>query len=175
MGRAIANYLRARKLAPRFEDVDANLRYAIAETEDKVFQPAAPFIKNIVFWADDFSKLEYLQALLAVNLLFWLTAAARIVKRADALETVRKILLLALALTTLSAGTKFYADAAYRAGVILDERVDVKSGQDADHVTLFRLHAGAVVNITGSEGDWYKIEAGEEKKGWVRKQFIDRV
>lgn len=175
MGKAIMNYQRARNLAPRFEDIDANLRYAIAETEDKLSDPPPPFVKNIIFWMDNFSRLEYAQGILAINLLFWLTAAVSVIKRTNALGIVKKTLLFLLVLATISAGAKFYADTTHQSGVVLDNRIDIKSGQGADNVTLFQLHAGAIINITETHGDWYKIEISEEKKGWAHKKSIGIV
>jgi len=173
-GQAILNYTRAKKLVPRFEDLDANLRYAVRQTEDKILATPTPFPKNILFWLDDFSPREYALAILAVNGLFWLTLMAWLYFRTNALGVARSVLLAVLLVTAISAGARFYTDSRYPAGVVLAKQIDVKSAQGADNVTLFQLHEGAGVTIRDEEEGWYKIELGDGKKGWAPKNAVGK-
>ncbi|MFQ5672400.1 MAG: SH3 domain-containing protein [Nitrospinales bacterium] len=173
-GRAILNYSRAKKLIPRFEDLDANLRYVARQTEDKIIETRPPFLKNIIFWLDDFSPREYALAILAVNGLFWLTLMAWLYFGTSALGLARNVLLAVLLVTTVSAGARFYTDSRYPSGVVLEKQIDVKSAQGTDNVTLFQLHEGAVVNIRDEAEGWYKIELLDGKKGWAPKNGVGR-
>ena len=75
LGAAIFNYNQAKKLIPRFEDLEANFRYAIHETIDKK-ENSLSGLKSFIFWIDDFSKSEYVYVSLIANLLFWVTMMA---------------------------------------------------------------------------------------------------
>lgn len=172
LGAAIFNYSRAKKIIPRFEDLDANLRYAIRETNDKIIETHSPNLKNIIFWLDDFGPHEYRGALLMVNLLFWLTLMAWWTFRTTVLGLARNIIFVLLLLIVVSAGARFYSDSQYRVGVVLAKAIDVKSARGMDNVTLFQLHEGAIVNITDEMEEWYKIELAGEKKGWAPKTSI---
>lgn len=172
IGQAVLNYSRAKKLVPRFGDVEANLRYAIRETPDKLMETSSPFLKNVIFWVDDFNQLEYVQAILIANFLFWLAMIGGLVFRTGAMDAARKVLLFILLITVISGGAKFYADSQYQTGVVLEKQIDVKSAQGTDNVTLFQLHEGAIINIRDEEGEWYKIELNDGKKGWAPKKSI---
>ena len=49
-GHAILNYLRAKTLLPRNENLDANLRYAISQTVDQLNPPPKGLISGLLFW-----------------------------------------------------------------------------------------------------------------------------
>ena len=57
-------------------------------------------------------------------------------------------------------------------GVILAKKIELKSGQGEDNVTLFQLHEGTVVSIIDRENDWVQIELNDGKKGWAQERFI---
>ena len=48
-GHAILNYLRAKLLLPRDENLDANLRYAISQTTDQLHPPQGGFLSGLIF------------------------------------------------------------------------------------------------------------------------------
>ena len=54
-----------------------------------------------------------------------------------------------------------------KTGVIIVNKVSVKSGLDSSNATLFELHEGAVVKITEKRGNWFEIRLNEKQKGWV--------
>lgn len=174
-GSAVLNYSRAKKLVPRFESVEANLRHAILKTPDQLMETIPPFLNNVMFWLDDFNLLEYTRAMIAANFLFWLAMAAWLFFRTPAMNLTRNFLFALLILTAVSAGGKFYTESTHKTGVVMEKRIDVKSERGPDHVTLFELHEGAIINIGDEEEEWYKIELKDGKKGWAPKKFIAQV
>ena len=51
-GHAILNYLYAKTLLPRNENLDANLRYAISQTTDQLHPPQSGFLSGTLFWPE---------------------------------------------------------------------------------------------------------------------------
>ena len=74
-----------------------------------------------------------------------------------------------LMLIFFSTGLKYYLQSNQQIGVILVNKVDIKSDRDIQDVTLFELHEGAIISIKQEEGDWINISLDKEKSGWIPK------
>ncbi|MGY8765718.1 MAG: tetratricopeptide repeat protein, partial [Nitrospinaceae bacterium] len=59
IGPAILNYLLAKSLLPRNESIEANLKYAINKTVDRLDPPRTGFIQELFFWVQAASLNEY--------------------------------------------------------------------------------------------------------------------
>ena len=57
-------------------------------------------------------------------------------------------------------------------GVVIVNKVSVKSGLDSSNTTLFELHEGALVKITEERKNWFEIRLNEKQKGWVPKDTL---
>jgi len=88
------------------------------------------------------------------------------------MDIVRKTMLAILVLAVVSTMVKWRLDSSHNFGVILANKIDVKSGMDNNLVTLFQLHEGAVVAIEKEDADWYKIKLKDGKSGWAKKDAI---
>lgn len=171
-GKAILNYLRAKRLLPRDKDIDANLKYATQETLESLEWKKPSLLSTFFFWASDFSFQEHLQILVAINLLFWISMGVWLVKKTETLDIMRKSLMALLLVALVSTMVKWHLDTSQKLGVVFANKIDVKSGMDPEQVTLFQLHKGAVVFIEEEKGDWYKIELSDGKSGWAKKSLI---
>ncbi len=169
-GHAIYNYLKAKTLIPRDKDLDANLKSAFQETTDHLEEKHANNI--LFFWLNDFNFQESIQALVIINLIFWISLAGWIYFRTGFWDLARKTMLCLLILAAITAVAKYHANTRSIYGVVLAKTADIQSTPEPDNVTLFQLHEGAVVSITEKKDDWYKIELPDEKKGWIKKESI---
>ncbi len=176
-GLSILNYLRAQQLLPRNADLQANLNYATQNTEDKIAPKRSGILRNLFFWLDSINRNENLLALALANFLFWTSLTLWLIYRNRVFDILRKT---ALALTLaglISNGAMSYLDFGSRnqRGVVLTKLVEVKSSFGKGHVTLFRLHEGAVVSILGEKDQWNQIQLEEDKKGWTLKTALGAV
>ncbi|MBI4389442.1 MAG: SH3 domain-containing protein [Nitrospinae bacterium] len=172
IGPAVLSYLKAKSLIPRDKDLEANLKTAIQETNDRLEGIPPGLLKTILFWLDDFSRTETVRFLIAANLLFWLAMTGRLFFKNAYWDAARNVFLIVLCLAAISTAGKFYAESGPDLGVVFEKTADVKSSPAGDSVTLFQLHEGAPVAITGEKDGWYRIELGEDKKGWVQKESV---
>ena len=170
IGPDIHNYLKAKSLLPRDKDLDANLKSAFQETIDRLEGKQAGNI--FLIWLENFNFLETLQILALANLLFWLSLTGWICFRSRLWDLGHKTTLALLILAITSASAKYYTETNNVSGVVLAKTADIKSTPEPDNVTLFQLHEGAVVSITGRKDDWYKIELPDDKKGWVKNASV---
>jgi len=166
-GKAILAYLKAKSLLPRDEDVQANLNYAIYETVDKLDWNRSVNGRSLFLWVDDATFEEHLMILLMVNIVFWLAMGIWVCQRNRVMDVSRKFLLGALLLTLAATGFRWQLETHWDYGVVLQEKIQIRSEPDKDRVALFELHEGAVVKIEEEKSNWYKITLPNGETGWV--------
>lgn len=171
---AILNYAKAQNLLPRDEDVEANLRYAVHQTEDQLDGRKPHVLESILFWVHDLNLSEHKTVLFWINLAFWIAMAVQLRHQTSATQSVRNILLAFLVLTLVSTGFRWYQETHQSIGVILPQQIDVHSGWNTTTAVLFQLHQGTLVSISQEKEKLYKIELSDGKKGWVLKSNIAR-
>jgi tetratricopeptide (TPR) repeat protein len=162
-GPAILNYIRARKWIPRDENLKANLKFATQQTQDKIEPPTSE--GTFFFWNNDLNLNELIDLALGLNLVFWLSLSLWLYF--PALKIVRNTLACLVLLSFISIGVKLKSESDLKLAVVLAKKVAIKSGRAVDAVTLFQLHEGAPVTITGSHENWLEVRLNEEQKGWV--------
>lgn len=57
-------------------------------------------------------------------------------------------------------------------GIVSGSVVNVRSKPDISSEVLTKLDKGAKVDIYERSGDWYRISIGDERFGWVNKEFL---
>ncbi len=169
-GYAILNYIRALKWIPRNENLQANLKFAIQQTQDKIELPPPGTLNVLFFWVNDFNINELTYFAMFLNLIFWLCMALWIYF--PALKIARNALLFLLLLSFVSIGVKIKSESDIKIGVVLANSLQVKSGRDADAITLFKLHEGALITVTGKHDSWLEVRINEKQKGWVPQNSI---
>ncbi len=167
-GPAVLNYIRARKWIPRDENLAANLKFAIQQTQDKMEPPTPGAL--FFFWNNDLNLNELIYLAIGLNFIFWLSLSLWLYF--PALKIVRNTFLCLVLLSFISIGVKLKSEFDLKLAVVLTKRVEVKSGRAEDAVTLFQLHEGAPVIITDSHENWLEIRLNEEQKGWVPKKSM---
>jgi tetratricopeptide (TPR) repeat protein len=169
-GLAILNYVRAQNLIPRDENLVANLKFAIQQTQDKIEAPHLGTLNILFFWVKDFSLSELLYFSICLNFVFWCTLALWMFF--PYLKIARNTLLFILMLSFISIAVKIKNESDLKLGVILSEKVEVKSGRSLDTITLFQLHEGALVNIVGKHDNWLEVRLNDKQKGWVPQNSL---
>jgi len=172
MGKAILNYLKARQLLPRDNNLDANINYAIAETVDRLQVPPAEGLYKIFFWVNDLTLTELIKGLVIINLLFWTLLAVQSIKADNNLDWARNITLGILLIALLSIVVKSKLQSDVILGVIQPEKVAVQSESGSNKVVLFELHEGAIVTIKNRNPGWVQIAVADNKVGWVPEKVV---
>jgi len=166
-GSAILNYIRAYKLIPRDENLQANLNFAIQQTRDKIPLPEQSSLSTLFFWVNDLSLSENLKMIFSVNIIFWLTLIAWFYFRSKTFRLIRNLFFYILLFGIVSVIVKLNLEIGSKTGVVIVNKVSVKSGLDSSNATLFELHEGALVKITEERKNWFEIRLNEKQKGWV--------
>ena len=169
-GPAVLNYVRAQKWIPRDENLEANLKFAIQQTQDKIEPPAPGTLSTLFFWSNDFNLNELIYLAIGLNFVFWVSLALWLYF--PSLKIIRNALFCFLLLSFFSIGVKLKSESDFKLAVVLAERVEIKSGRAEDAVTLFQLHEGALVTVTDKYENWLEVRLNDEQKGWVPKNSI---
>ena len=171
-GSAILYYLRAQSLLPRNENLDANLRYAINQTQDQLSPSRGGLTHSLFFWVDSINLIEHFEILILFNIIFWCICIGSVYYRKSPWKSLKKISLAILLLAFFSTGLKYYLLSEHKIGVIMGKKVDVKSDRNIQNVTLFELHEGAIITVNQEDNEWAHILVSTDISGWVPIESI---
>ena len=169
---SIIYYLRAKQLIPRNVNLQANLRYAISQTQEQLSPPKNRLITGILFWIESINMAEHYIILFFTNIIFWLICICSVYYRKPAWHSMKKIALAILLLAFFSTVMKNYLLSKQKIGVVTDKIVAVKSDRNNKNITLFKLHEGAIILINEEDKEWLNVSVESEKTGWVAKNSI---
>ena len=172
LGEAILEFERASRLEPNDEDTSANLSYLRTLIVDEIHQTGALtttfFLERLLGSVTlDHAAAMFIAAWLIVGILIGLgiMTPSRRVRRANAwLIAMSSALLLA---TGILFGVKLTRDRTLVEGVILEAKVDVRSGPGEENTTLFTIHEGLKVRIRDDRGSWKQISLENGLNGWL--------
>ncbi len=171
LGQAVASYLRARRLAPRDQDIQTNLAWVRQHIKDlELTEGKLPlFIAQAAAVISAFTLDQWGFALL---LTAWITAmlVAWGWYREDFGTHLRRTLLICgaclMVVATVTAGRWVHEEVRNEAVVIV-KVAEVKSGPAENFPVLFQVHDGLTVNIEGEREGWVRIGLGGEWVGWL--------
>jgi tetratricopeptide (TPR) repeat protein len=175
LGRAILWYERSAKLIPGDPDLMFNLDYARSLSKDAADEGATPIVRIIFFWNYQLSSRTIVVLAVGGNLLFWGLAVARRFTGRRMLRRAAIVVLIPSVVFVMTAGFNFYSAANSRLGIILPERISIRSGWEQTSTELFVLHAGAKVQVVKSATDHLLIRFSKDKIGWVQRSSLGLI
>ena len=182
MGRAVLNYLRARRLAPFDEDITANLAFVRKQLDNPNSQEAATpvfvQISELAPWITfNQSAVATLLSWLILGLLAVLYLWGRRFRKAIALRQFAAVAILCIFVFGAFAIGK-HADRLHweQIAVVTAETTGVFGGPTIGREARFNLEAGSEVRLVETLGAWSKIaifDSGVE--GWIASSDAERV
>lgn len=174
LGRSILWYERALKLIPGDPDLNFNLNFARSLVKDEREDKRASLLKVLFFWKDLLSEKSIRWIAVISNLVFWLILAASLLPlkalgTATATSVFKYITLAITLVFTLTSFYHYFAERNINHGIILSEKVSVRSGFTENATELFVLHSGTKVKIERQNQDYFRIYFSEDKIGWLKK------
>jgi tetratricopeptide (TPR) repeat protein len=169
LGEAIYHYRLAHDLAPRDEDVTANLEYARFLAVDATENEAAKTDRRAESWLDRVTSEEILRwAPILASLAALFGIAGQLVRRAAVPAGRAASVFLGLwGVCVASAAFVAVWTAREPEAVILAKEVEVKNGPGATSATAFVLHEGAEVAVERERDGWIEISLPGELRGWI--------
>jgi hypothetical protein len=178
LGRAILDYERARRLAPRDPDIAANLKFAEQRlgVDDVNAPPHAwqRFLRSVI---ESRSPTEWGIYELAA---LWLTALAigvciYIPRLRTGLLVIATAAFVGFAASAFALGREVLNDRTAPAAVVVAGETEARFAPVPDSTTHFKLTEGTRVAIREGRGQWLFVERADGQQGWVKSEAVERV
>jgi len=170
MGRAIAAYREAERLAPRDPDVRANLRFARNQVEGPS-RPASRWHR----WLGALTANEWTTLAAAAFWLLFLLLAAMQWRPALARRLRTPALAAAGALVAFAAGLGLTLanDRENPVAIVTAREVVVRAGPFDDALSAFNVHDGAELTVLDRKDDWFQVSDGGKHVGWLKREAVE--
>jgi hypothetical protein len=173
IGRAILNYERAARLAPRDADIRANLQAAREQITDSITTDQSALNQLTIFARSWLTLNEMALAALALWFSFaacWLVYRRRPIAWWRSLLIVTAVLLLG---GIFSLGTRLYLETSRPTGIIVAPEAAVSSSPGEQYPSQFSLPGGTAVHILNQRPQWTRITlSGDRLQGWVPTEAV---
>ncbi len=178
IGKAIVNYERALRLAPRDRDMKVNLKLAKSMTVDKIEASEKGFILNLAllpygkFNINEltiFILIFYLAMILLLVLSIFFIAKRRGIFYGVGASAVLFIIF------SIFLFAKIHNENILRKAVVISNKVDVRSGPKEDYLLQFTLHEGTVLSVVEERQDWYEIDLSKDLRGWLPRDSVEII
>jgi len=173
-GQALVYYERARKAAPRDEDLNWNIGVLKDSLKDKVEDRSHFAVAAMKSFLDRWSLRELAFCFTALLALAALLSLAGFFSAQLPLRAFWTPAIIALVFSGALFALKAWDSKDPRA-VILDKEVTAYYGPSDGETKAFVLHEGAEGRVTDESGDWLYISLQNKNAGWVRKNACEIV
>jgi tetratricopeptide (TPR) repeat protein len=177
LGQAIKNYIRAKRLNPRDDDIRANLEFARQFAIDKIeISQETIFFQYINRFFDSFSLTEI--SWIALILYFGVMAiilSCYIYRWWRIPSPAVVVFLVIFVISATFAGVKFDRDVLTRGGVVISQQIDIRNGPGEDYNTQFTAHSGLTFKIDREELGYYLVDFENRLKGWIKIQAVAEI
>jgi tetratricopeptide (TPR) repeat protein len=169
IGRAIAAYRQAQRLAPRDPDIRANLQFARNQVQGPTF--------SIGRWQRWLSRLTLNEWTVLAATAFWLLflllallqwrPALKAALRAAVLASAAGTVLLAACL-----GAALCQARCVRIAIVVKPEAVVRAGWFQESKEAFTVHDGAELRVLDQNDKWLQVSADALRLGWVPREDV---
>lgn len=179
LGRAILSYERVLRLVPGDDDARFNLEYCRQRIVDREEVPQHWIADAYQGWTRFVGKdgeawlllWIYLPAMVSVGA--WMLGHEPRMQRLARFAAITLLVLLAPVAGLLV--VRLSSEASESGAVVMDQKVEGRSGPDEGHATLFTIHEGLKVQVRNESGDWAQVLLPNGLNGWVPASSVERI
>jgi tetratricopeptide (TPR) repeat protein len=168
VGRAIAAYRQAERLAPRDPDLRANLQFVRNQIQGPSVVPNR--------WQRWLGRLTVNEWTVLASIVFWLWLLSLVLGQlrpafrpplrsfrvCSGAGAAALCLCLSAALLTRSAPT----------AIVIARDVAVRNGPLDESQTAFTVHDGAELTVLDHKEGWLQVSAGDQPRGWLKREQV---
>ena len=169
-GRAIAAYRRAELLAPRDDEVRANLGFVRKQVEDPAVRES--------WWEDRLGALTLNEWTMLAAGAFWLSFVLFALRQIRPVwrSRLRGLTAGIVVLTILSCACLGAAATVYftkQTAVVIAPEVVARSGPFTEAQDAFKAHDGAELAVLNRREDWLQVSDGSGRIGWLPAKQVE--
>ena len=172
-GQALAAYRKAKLYRPRDQNLEANLKQALASAPGRLAEGLVPWWKHVLFWSTLLSYPEKMAACCGVFCLGALLAAGALWRRSRRLYHFSLAAVLIACLLGAEAALAWYEINCVHHAVVIKEVV-ARKGMGAKYEPAFDqpLKDGAEFSIIDRSGDWVFGHFEGIGDGWLHRDAV---
>ena len=176
LGKAIANYERARGLMPRDSDLKANYNFALSQVINNFTPEQKPLIGRV---ADKYASKFTINEMCIILLVLYMALIFFIILRLY-VYSLRQYVAFFVSPIVLIMLINIFAlvpqvKKMNKTAVVVIESIDSRFEPLEAATSHFRLFEGAKVLILQERSNWYKIERLDKKAGWVEAMALEII
>ncbi len=177
LGDAIYYWEKAQQKLPGDQDVRENLDLASLLIVDRMEMPPDPWPIKILSRARGLLSIGQ-ETKIAVILFVVLNVAFAVYLLAGNPRVVSRALFACSAFGLLflifacSLSWKIYEQGHNKQAIVIEQKVDVRSGPGDENIAVFTIHEGIKVRVLGSNNGWYQISLPNGWSGWLQQSYL---
>jgi tetratricopeptide (TPR) repeat protein len=177
LGYAIYYWEKALQKLPTDHEIQENIDLARLMIVDRLETPEEPppirFLKRVSTMLTITQESWLLLALFVVsNALFALYLLTKNPRRSYRALIGCLVVGFLFVLVGCSLSWKIYERDYRKEGIVVEQKVDVRSGPGDENVTVFTIHEGIKVRVLQSNNGWCQVSLPNGWNGWLQQEFI---
>lgn len=178
LGYAVLYYLKARRLAPTDDDIEANLdfvrQFMPTRLEGVEVNPLVEFLNLLV---DPFTlnRLAWIASLAFIIFILFLAAVVHFHMGGLGVRLIGYLLFVAMVITLGMATYKFRNDVLTEKGVIIATESSIYSAPAADSDVEFVGTYGLTFEVLGAADEYRLVVFENKRRGWIKKDDIEII
>ncbi len=177
LGEAIYYWEKARQKLPADPDIRENLEWANLMIVDRIETRADPLPVRVLsavpglFTINQESCIVFV-LFIAANLLFSMSLLLKDSGNSFRSFIASMVIALLFVVSGCLLGWKIYETDYRKKGVVIEQKVDVRSSPGSGNITVFTIHEGIKVQIHESTNGWYQISLPNGWNGWLQQNYV---
>ena len=177
LGEAIYCWEKARQRMPADRDIVENLELANLMTVDRIETRLDPFPVRFLSRISGLLTIRQesgitLALFIAANLLFSTYLLAKSPRNSFRALVASMAISVLFVVSGCSLSWKIYQRDYRKSGVVIEQKVDVRSGPGPENVTVFTVHEGIKVRVLGAANGWYQVSLPNGWNGWLQQKEL---
>jgi tetratricopeptide (TPR) repeat protein len=177
LGEAIYYWEKAQQKFPSDQDARENLEFANLMIVDRIETPADPLPMRILsalprlLTISQESRLV-LGLFILANILFSVSLLTKSTRSSYRALIASLVIACVFVIFGCSLCWKIYDRDYRKKGIVVEQKVDVRSGPGPENITVFTVHEGIKVRVHEATNGWYQISLPNGWNGWLPQSYV---
>jgi tetratricopeptide (TPR) repeat protein len=177
LGDAIYYWEKADQILPADREIRENLELANLLLVDRIEVPEDPLPLYLLSRINGLLSIEQqgilvLILFIAANIFISICILAKNPRYASRAFIASLAVGIVFLIFALSLTWKVYERDFRKKGIVVEQKVDVRSGPGAENIAVFTIHEGIKVRVHGSSDGWYQISLPNGWNGWLPQDYV---
>jgi tetratricopeptide (TPR) repeat protein len=177
LGEAIYFWEKARRKEPRDQDIRENLELGNLLIVDRMDTPPEPLSLRALRRLSDLLSMTQagwlvLILFIVTNCFFSLHLLAK--RRHSSLQALTGCIAVGIITVVFAIvfGWKIYSQLYRQEGIVIEQKIEVRSAPGAESIAVFTVHEGTKMRINARSNGWYQVSLPNGWNGWLEQSAV---